>query len=193
MLGANAIARARPSAPARLGLSGASLALATAGLAAADWGSSRAGSSVIPGGPLDETAHVLTTLLVLWALGPRTSERYMVPALVASVAIDLDHVPAELGANFLTAGTPRPYTHSLLTIAVVLAGALAWRRRRDVLLGVAIGLSLHLWRDTSESGNGVSLWWPFSYRSVNAPHAGYLAAMGCIVAIDAHRLWKRRS
>jgi len=176
------------SAPIRLCLSGTSLALAALGLAAVDWGSSHAGSSLVPGGPLDETAHLLTALLVLWALDPHTSERMIIPALVASVAIDLDHVPGELGANWLTAGTPRPYTHSLLTVVAVLAGALAWRRRRDLLLGVAIGLALHLWRDTSESGNGVSLWWPFSYGSIRLPHAGYLAVMASIVAVDFYRL-----
>lgn len=143
---------------------------------------------MFPGGPLDETAHLLTTLLALWAIGPNPSRRFMASALVASVAIDLDHVPGELGADWLTAGTPRPYTHSLLTLAAVLGAALAWRRRRELLLGVALGLALHLWRDTSETGNGVSLLWPFSYSAVRLSHAGYLAVMGLVVAVAAYRL-----
>lgn len=81
----------------------------------------------------------------------------MVPALFASVLIDLDHVPARLGWRELTEDTPRPYTHSLPTVGVVLLGALLWRRRRDVLLGVAIGLAIHFWRDLSEPGSGVAL------------------------------------
>jgi inner membrane protein len=164
------------------------LGLAGLGLVIADWGSRLAGNSVVPGGPLDETAHLLTTLVVLWALDPRPSKRFVVPALVASVAIDSDHIPGELGADWLTAGTPRPYTHSLLTVAMVLATALLWRRRRVMLLGVVFGLALHLWRDMSEAGNGVALLWPFSYRAVRLSHAGYLAVMGLVVAVGAYRL-----
>jgi membrane-bound metal-dependent hydrolase YbcI (DUF457 family) len=186
VLEATAIARAAVST--RLRLSPTSLALAAAGLLAADWGSRVAGSSVVPGGPLDETAHVLTTLLVLWAIDPAPSEQFMVAALAASVAIDADHIPGELGIYWLTAGTPRPYTHSALNVGLVLAAALLWRRRRVVLLGVIFGLALHLWRDTSETGSGVSLFWPFSYRAIRLSHSGYLAMMGLLVAVGTYRL-----
>lgn len=91
-------------------LSPGTLLAATLGLVAADWGSQLAGSSTVPGGPLDETAHFLTMLLVLWALGKRVPGRLWLPALIASVAIDADHIPDRLGFDFLTAGTPRPYT-----------------------------------------------------------------------------------
>ena len=168
-------------------LSPVTLALTTVLLAAADWGTRLAGDTVIPGGPLDELAHLLTTLLFFWALGPRARERFLVPALIASVAIDLDHVPGRLGVDWLTAGTPRPYTHSLLTIAIVLASALFLRRRRDLLLGIAIGLGIHLWRDMGEGGSGVSLLWPISNHSFQYPHGAYVAAMAVFVLIDAAR------
>jgi hypothetical protein len=58
-------------------VSPAALALAVLALGAADWGSQLAGSSFFPGGPLDETAHLFTTLLVVWALGRRASERFI--------------------------------------------------------------------------------------------------------------------
>ncbi len=170
-----------------LALSPATLALAAVLLAAADWSYRLAGDTIFPGGPLDELAHLLTTLLVFWALGPRACKRFLVPALVASVAIDLDHVPGELGANWLTAGTPRPYTHALLTIVVVVALALLWRRRRDLLLGVAIGLAVHFWRDLGEGGSGASLLWPISYHSFQYPHGAYVAVMVVVVLIDAAR------
>ena len=155
----------------------AALALASALLAAADWAYTMAGDSFFPGGPLDEIAHFFTTLLVLWALGPRVCKRFLVPAHIASVAIDADHIPGQLGINWLTAGTPRPYTHSLLTIAVVLVIAALWRRRRDLALGVAIGLAIHFWRDMAEGDNGVSLLWPVSYHSFQYPHGVYVAVM----------------
>jgi inner membrane protein len=168
-----------------LALSPATLAIAVILLVGADWGTRLAGDTVIPGGPLDELAHLLTTLVVLWALGSRARERFLVPALIAAVAIDLDHIPARLGADWLTAGTPRPYTHSLLTIVVMVAIAVLWRRRRDLLLGVAIGLAIHFWRDMGEGGSGVSLLWPVSYHSFQYPHGLYVAVMAAFALLDA--------
>ncbi|MGH2866015.1 MAG: metal-dependent hydrolase [Solirubrobacteraceae bacterium] len=167
-------------------------AVTTAIFLAADHVDQHIGSSVVLAAPLDETAHFLTTLLAIWALGG-VADRFLVPALVASVAIDLDHVPADFGATWISAGTPRPYTHSLLTIAGVLLLAVAWRRRRSVLVGVAIGLALHFWRDLAEPGTGVALLWPFSNASFSLPHASYLAGMTVIVIAGLARVfWGRR-
>ena len=140
---------------------------------------------------MDESAHLLTTLLVLWAFGPRLG-RFLAPALLASVAIDVDHVPGHLGADWLTAGTPRPYTHSVLTILIVLGLALVWRRRRDACLGVAIGLAVHFGRDMGEGGAGVSLLWPVSGHAFQYPHGYYLALIAACVALAAHRIARRR-
>lgn len=170
----------------------AALAIAVVLLAASDWATRLAGDSVIPGGPLDELAHLLTTLLVFWTLGSRARGRFLVPALIASVAIDVDHVPARLGVDWLTVGTPRPYTHSLLLIVVVIAAAMMWHRRRDVLLGVAIGLGIHFFRDMAEGGSGVSLLWPFSYHSFQYPHGVYVAVMAVFALIDAALCARRR-
>ncbi len=169
------------------------VAIAALVLVAADWGAEMAGGSTFPGGPLDETAHLLTTLLVLWAIGGRACERFLIPALIASVAIDVDHIPQRLGSDWLTAGTPRPYTHSLLTIAIVLLAALLWRRRRDVMLGIAIGLALHFWRDLAEPESGVALFWPFSNHSVTIPHSSYVLVMAAVVATATYRSWPRRA
>ena len=109
------------------------------------------------------------------------------PALIGSVAIDVDHIPQYLGYYFLTAGTPRPYTHSLLTIAVLLsiAFALVIRRHRLLFLGLALGVALHFFRDLAEgNGNGVALLWPFTDHAFSYPHSTYLALMACVVAAD---------
>ncbi len=174
-----------------LALTPARLAGATLCFLAVDLGAREAGASAWPGGPLDEAAHLLTTLLVLWAFGSRL-RRFLVPALIASVAIDIDHIPGQLGSEWLTAGTPRPYTHSLLTIVIVLGVALIWRRRRTLWLGVAIGLALHFGRDMGEGGAGVSLLWPFSRHGFQYPHGYYLAVMAGFVMLGAHRLSRRR-
>jgi inner membrane protein len=170
----------------------AGLVIAALLLAATDWGSHLAGDSVIPGGPLDECAHLVTMLLVLWAAGPALTRRLAVPALIASVAIDLDHVPQHLGTQLLTAGTPRPYTHSLLTAAVVAIAAAAWPRRRRACLGVLAGLLVHFWRDLSEPGAGVSLLWPFSKVALSLPHWSYVLVMLVLVAVVAGRVTATR-
>lgn len=170
-----------------LALSPTTLTAAVVILAGADWGTRLAGDTLFPGGPLDELAHLLSTLLVFWALSSRARARFLVPAMIASVAIDIDHIPDRLGVDWLTVGTPRPYTHSVLLIFVVLALAMAWPRRRDLLLAVAIGLAIHFLRDMGEGESGVSLLWPFTDHSFQYPHGVYVAAMAVFVLIDAWR------
>lgn len=115
--------------------------------------------SILASGALDEVAHLVTGALGLLALSclidvPR---RFYAAGLVASVAIDLDHIPLYLGV-----GNPyqRPVTHSLATVAVVLAAAAASRRHRAVLAGVAAGLLIHFARDIAEGPPGVRMLWP---------------------------------
>ena len=154
-------------------------------LLAADTAYQHAGDSFFPGGPLDETAHFLTALLMLQLVPTRWRAGIAVPALFASVAIDVDHVPQYLGDRFLTVGTPRPYTHSLLTPLVLLALALVVRRHRVLLLGLAVGVLLHFFRDLAEGdGSGVSLLWPLSDHAFSYPHATYLVLMACVLAAD---------
>lgn len=171
----------------------AGLALAAGGLVLSDRLSRVGGDAVLPGGPFDEIAHGLTALLVIWALGRAVSERFMVPALIASVTIDLDHVPQLLGTDVLTVGTPRPYTHSLLTIVVALVAARLWRTQggRRVALGVALGLALHFWRDLCESSTGVSLLWPFSDHVFALPFWSYAGVLVVVVAVIARRISAR--
>ena len=177
----------------RLQLTPVNLSLATLGLAAAEWGGRLAGDSTVTAGPLDETAHLLTTLLVISALGRPACNRFLVPALISSVAIDADHIPDRLGIEWLTAGTKRPYTHSLLTLAVVLVVALVWRRRGSMLVGIALGLTIHFWRDLAQPDSGVPLLWPYRTHSFSLPYASYLAPLVAVVVIDACRLRFRRA
>lgn len=148
----------------------------------ADWADQRAGGSFFPGGLLDEPAHFLTALLLLQLLPARRRRRVALPALVASVAIDLDHVPQYLGYQFLTVGTPRPYTHSLATLVALLVLALAIRRHRTLFIGLALGLVLHFFRDLAEGngGGGVALFWPLSDHAYNYPHPTNAAVMACV-------------
>lgn len=164
-------------------------------LAAADVACQLSGGSLAVQGSLDELAHLLTMLFVLWAVGCRLDRPFAKAALLISVAIDLDHIPQYLGWYGLTQGTPRPYSHSLLTILIVLlvaswcssrslrAGGARWPRGSQICFGLAIGLGVHFCRDMAEPGSGVSLLWPVSYHSFSYPHWTYVVVMVLIGAV----------
>jgi inner membrane protein len=136
-------------------------------------------------GPVDEVAHLSTAALGLLVLirfidAPR---RFYVAALIASVAIDLDHIPLYLG--LLGDPAQRPITHSLSTAAVFVAAAAASRRHRAVLAGVATGLVLHFARDIAEGYPGVRVFWPLQGTSWMVSYRWFL---GLIVVLTAARL-----
>jgi inner membrane protein len=135
---------------------------------------------------LDESAHLATAGLVL-VLVRRTSWGLVVAALIATVAIDIDHLPAELGSRFLTMGTPRPYGHSLVGIGAILLAALVVIRRRDVVAGLAFGLIVHLGRDLA-TGSGVSLLWPFDDEVFRVAYPIYLGSVGLVALLGLVRL-----
>jgi len=169
--------------------SAAALLVMAALLLAADQALLRTGEGPWSAGPLDETAHLLTGALVLAALRGVPDRSFAVGLLAMSVLIDLDHVPGRLGHEFLTRGTDRPYTHSLLTIVVIALAAVAWRRRRWLLLGAMVGSAAHFARDLSESHSGVPLLWPWSHHSYTLPHWTYVAAMAAVCAVALWRAW----
>jgi hypothetical protein len=136
-------------------------------------------------GPVDEAAHLATAALGLLVLirfiaAPR---RFYVAALVASVAIDLDHIPLYLG--LLGDPAQRPITHSLSTAAVFVAAAAASRRHRAILAGVATGLVLHFARDVAEGYPGVRIFWPLQGTSWMVSYRWFLVL---IVVFTAARL-----
>jgi inner membrane protein len=148
----------------------------------------------LTGGVFDELAHASTALLCLNLLPARARRRILLPALIAAVLIDADHIPQYLFHSFiLTVGTPRPYTHSLLTLLLCLTAAAAAQRHGRVWLGVAVGVALHFLRDMAEgSGTGIALFWPLSDRGYGYPHGVYLALMGAVTLANLE-LWRRRS
>lgn len=125
-------------------------------------------------------------LLALAALTVTSLPRRFVAAgLLASVAIDVDHIPGYLGSHLLSGGLPRPYGHTALLVIAVAGFGWASRRRdvREVSLGIAFGISTHLFRDLA-TGPGVPLFWPVSSDVVTFPYAVFacglaLAAMAC--------------
>jgi len=138
-------------------------------------------------GPFDEIAHLLTGALVLAALRGVSTRSFAIGLLAASVLIDLDHVPGSLGLDWITNGTDRPYTHSVVVIAIAGLAAVRWCERSALLTGVVIGLAMHLFRDLAESSSGVALAWPWSSYSSTLPHWSYLLAMGVILTVA---LWR---
>jgi inner membrane protein len=138
---------------------------------------------------IDEPAHMLTAVLLLLALvaaGFRPSAAFVAAALVASVAIDLDHLPRYLGWDGLSAGVPRPYTHSLFTpVLLIVVGQLAGGGWREIGFGAAFGVTAHLLRDLG-TGLGVPLVWPLSRTAVAVPYAvvaTMLVLVACLVVL----------
>jgi membrane-bound metal-dependent hydrolase YbcI (DUF457 family) len=144
---------------------------------------------------LDVPAHLLTCvvgLLVLAALwGRAPAVRFTAAAAAASVLIDLDHLPGYLGSHLLTGSSPRPYSHSLaLVLLLVLAAACSQRAAvRQVCLGLGFGVALHLFRDLA-TGPGVPLLWPLSDATIRMPYAVYatLLCLPLIAFLPRHRL-----
>jgi membrane-bound metal-dependent hydrolase YbcI (DUF457 family) len=139
-------------------------------------------------GSMDELAHLATGVVVLGALGPAVDGRLARGLMGASVGLDLDHVPQYAGADWLTAGTVRPYPHSLLTPIAAAGVFLALRQRAArgdatiTALGALIGLSAHLLRDLAAPGTGVPLLWPINSRAFSVSRNLYLVLLGAGLA-----------
>jgi inner membrane protein len=136
-------------------------------------------------GLFDEVAHLATAALGLLVLACfiHVPRRFYVAALIASVAIDLDHIPLYLG--LLGDQAQRPVTHSLATVVVFAGAAAASRRHRAALAGAATGLVLHFARDIAEGPPGVRMLWPLRETAWTASYWWFL---GMIVAFTAVRL-----
>jgi inner membrane protein len=132
-------------------------------------------------GVLDEIAHVLTTAVLLLACRRTRYDRVRVSlgaALAGTVLIDADHIPLQLfGDSSLTQGTPRPYSHSVSSVLLLLLLARVVRdeRARGLLTGCAAGIGLHLVRDVGTAP--VALAWPFWWGGVQVPYAAYLLVL----------------
>jgi LexA-binding, inner membrane-associated putative hydrolase len=159
------------------------------------------GFGFVTRGLVDEPCHLATALVVLGAItrvrGTPPKPKFGWAMLVCSVLIDLDHLPAEFGSSILTAGTPRPYTHALWVVLVLIAGTVAarwWSQRARtpraaatalILGGAAWGVSAHFLRDVATAP--MSLWWPVTTAAVQIPYWCYVLALLVIIAIPPAR------
>jgi inner membrane protein len=140
-------------------------------------------------GLLDEPAHLATAWLFLAAFLPVQARTTWLWALIGAVAIDVDHVPLYLWHVGAADPNSRPVTHSLATVVLlVVIAAVASRRLRAPLLGVALGTVLHFVRDLAE-GPGVPLLWPFDATNVTLPHGTYLLVLAVVAGAAAARPW----
>ncbi len=141
-------------------------------------------------GLVDAPAHLATCVVLLLATvaisGSKPPLRFGTAALIASVAIDLDHIPGYIGSHLLTGGLPRPYSHSLIVVAALVATAAVVRRSevRQICLGAAFGVGAHLFRDLA-TGPGVPLLWPISGAVATVPYALYAVGLFTAAAVTA--------
>jgi membrane-bound metal-dependent hydrolase YbcI (DUF457 family) len=98
------------------------------------------------------------------------------------VLVDLDHVPSELGHEWLRLeDRGRPYPHTAFT--VLAAALVATGTRRAAWWGATLGLAAHLLRDLTDTDSGVRLLWPLSDHEFHVPPALY--------ALLVVSLWRR--
>jgi hypothetical protein len=180
-----------PATSSRLRLRGRTVLVSLAVIAVADlviwrWKAPYAAEALF-----DEPAHVGTGLLALAAAGVSFPASVVLAVVAGSLLIDLDHLPHLFGSHLIEHGIPRPYTHTLGTVAFLLVLALvirSWRWR--LLVGVAgLALALHFFRDMAEPGGpGVALLWPFSDHAFTLPYPWY----GGVLAVFASLALARR-
>jgi inner membrane protein len=138
---------------------------------------------------LDEPAHLLTACLVLAAAAAPRRLATIAAALVATVAIDVDHLLIYSGiGTFGAAG--RPPGHSVLLVALITA-AVAIAGNPAIGAAVGAGLCVHLFRDTF-TGPGVPFGWPFADDAVRGPYVAYAAVLAACAAVATVRLTLRR-
>lgn len=160
--------------------------------------------SFTPEAVIDEPCHLATALVILGAIvrfrGAPPDPKFGWSMLAFSVLIDVDHLPMEFGSSVLTAGTPRPYTHALWILALlILAAVIAryWSRHVktqtseitvSVIAGAACGIAAHFVRDVATGP--ISLWWPFTAAAVQEPYWWYVLELLVIVAMPQVRARK---
>jgi inner membrane protein len=140
---------------------------------------------------LDEPAHLATGILGLLALTELPwllrHPAFLAGAAAGSVLIDLDHIALYEGVKGVDVGG-RPFTHSLSTVVVLaVAGLLTRGRGRQLLLGLSLGVLLHLSRDIA-TGPGVPLWWPFRVVGQQMPYRWYADGLDVTAIIATCRL-----
>jgi inner membrane protein len=132
---------------------------------------------------IDEPAHLFTTVIVVMSARAvskgELSAAWMIGGLIAGNLIDADHVPQVLGSYVITAGTPRPYSHSLATVAGLLIVSGATRGRISLFsAGAAVGVAGHLFRDMATGL--VPLAWPVSTRGFGIPYWTYASTLAVL-------------
>lgn len=78
---------------------------------------------------------------------------------------------------------PRPYTHGFVTpLALLLVGAVAGGRARQVAFGAVFGVCAHLARDLA-TGPGIAPLWPLTDAPVKLPYAAFAVALLLAAAV----------
>jgi inner membrane protein len=162
------------------------------------------GLGFVPRAFVDEPCAVATALIVLGAItrfrGAPPDPKFGWSLLAWSVLIDIDHLPQEFGTSVLTEGTPRPYTHALWVLVVLILAILVaryWSQRSktpaavavtQILAGTAWGIAAHFLRDVATAP--MSLWWPVTNAAVQQPYWWYVLELLAIIAVPpiGHRV-----
>ena len=145
-------------------------------------------------GLVDEPAHLATCAVALLAVVAIAGRRAVPPPssprrLLASVAIDIDHIPGYLGSHGLTGALPRaihaqPAAGRLLLAAL---GLVAARQAAGISRSASPSASPPISVRDLATGPGVPLLWPLSDAAITVPYAVYAGSLMAAVLVAARR------
>lgn len=136
------------------------------------------GRSLLVHGVADEVSHLLSGAIVGLGLVRLVPSIQLIPVLLGSVAMDIDHVPDVLGWMAPEGPSSRFVTHGLATVGVVGSIALVDRGRALAWISIACGLLVHLFRDAATGS--IIAGWPLSHSPFTIPYAAYIGCLACI-------------
>ena len=143
----------------------------------------RGDESLLVHGLADEVAHLLTAIICLAAVRAMGVPVHWLPGIIGGVIIDLDHIPLLLDLVSPVPGSSRPESHSLASVAVVLAVGLVVPQWRAATWSMGYGMVTHLFRDTATGST--PLWWPAVATPVHLRYSLYLLVLVVLAAIAA--------
>jgi hypothetical protein len=135
----------------------------------------RGSEDILTHGIVDETAHLLTALVIFSAIRALGFPVNWPMALFGAIVADVDYLLIREGLMDHVGDTSRGLLHTLGPALGVIAIGLAVPPLRVVLLSLGVGMLTHVLRDSATAST--SLLWPLSDHAFHLRYSVYLAVL----------------